>query len=76
MGSEGAISGRGLYFIWLCFWLNRAKSARIAQLVEHLHGKEGVVGSSPIPGFLVSRGEVLAPVLDPTLAPGGVIEGG
>ena len=26
--------------------------ARIAQLVEHFHGKEGVVGSSPTPGFL------------------------
>ena len=29
----------------------RAPPARIAQLVEHLHGKEGVVGSSPTPGF-------------------------
>ena len=28
-----------------------AYSARVAQLVEHFHGKEGVVGSSPIPGF-------------------------
>ncbi len=25
--------------------------ARIAQLVEHFHGKEGVTGSSPVPGF-------------------------
>ena len=29
----------------------REPPARIAQLVEHLHGKEGVVGSSPTPGF-------------------------
>ena len=29
----------------------RDAPARIAQLVEHLHGKEGVVGSSPTPGF-------------------------
>ena len=34
-------------------------SARIAQLVEHFHGKEGVVGSSPIPGFARLFGAVL-----------------
>ena len=28
-----------------------ASPARIAQLVEHFHGKEGVVGSSPTPGL-------------------------
>jgi hypothetical protein len=27
--------------------------ARIAQSVEHFHGKEGVVGSSPTPGLLL-----------------------
>src|SRR5919204_5275186 len=32
----------------------REPSARIAQSVEHLHGKEGVVGSSPTPGFFVA----------------------
>ncbi len=25
--------------------------ASVAQLVEHLHGKEGVTGSSPVGGF-------------------------
>ena len=29
-----------------------APSALLAQLVEHLHGKEGVSGSSPEEGFL------------------------
>ena len=28
-------------------------SARIAQLVEHFHGKEGVTSSSLVPGFLL-----------------------
>jgi isovaleryl-CoA dehydrogenase len=28
------------------------RRARIAQSVEHLHGKEGVAGSSPAPGFV------------------------
>jgi hypothetical protein len=27
------------------------RTALLAQLVEHFHGKEGVVGSSPTPGF-------------------------
>src|SRR5207244_4654550 len=31
---------------------NARSCARIAQLVEHFHGKEGVAGSSPAPGFL------------------------
>ena len=31
--------------------------ARIAQLVEHFHGKEGVAGSSPAPGLLGNRSE-------------------
>ena len=30
----------------------RRQPARIAQSVEHFHGKEGVVGSSPTPGLL------------------------
>jgi hypothetical protein len=30
-------------------------SALLAQLVEHLHGKEGVSGSSPEEGFPVSK---------------------
>jgi hypothetical protein len=34
----------------------RERLARIAQLVEHLHGKEGVVGSSPTPGLARARG--------------------
>ena len=29
----------------------RLRSALLAQLVEHLHGKEGVNGSSPLEGF-------------------------
>ena len=31
--------------------------ASVAQLVEHLHGKEGVTGSSPVGGFVTCRGE-------------------
>jgi hypothetical protein len=31
-------------------------NALLAQLVEHFHGKEGVVGSSPTEGFPVSAG--------------------
>jgi hypothetical protein len=31
-----------------------ALSALLAQLVEHLHGKEGVDGSSPSEGFAIS----------------------
>lgn len=30
-------------------------AARIAQLVEHVHGKDGVRGSSPLPGFADRR---------------------
>ena len=33
----------------------RARAPRIAQLVEHFHGKEGVVGSSPTPGLRFPR---------------------
>jgi hypothetical protein len=29
----------------------RRQPALLAQLVEHLHGKEGVNGSSPLEGF-------------------------
>ena len=36
--------------------------ASVAQLVEHLHGKEGVIGSSPIGGF---KGENSLLPLDP-----------
>jgi hypothetical protein len=32
-----------------------AASALLAQLVEHLHGKEGVDGSSPSEGFTETR---------------------
>jgi hypothetical protein len=32
-----------------------AASALLAQLVEHLHGKEGVSGSSPEEGFTETR---------------------
>ena len=38
------------------------RRARVAQLVEHLHGKEGVRGSSPLPGFGgLSRGLIREP---------------
>jgi hypothetical protein len=30
-------------------------NALLAQLVEHFHGKEGVVGSSPTEGFLANQ---------------------
>jgi hypothetical protein len=33
--------------------LSLAAPALLAQLVEHLHGKEGVNGSSPLEGFAV-----------------------
>ena len=33
--------------IWIC-----RPFALLAQLVEHFHGKEGVVGSSPTEGFI------------------------
>ena len=32
-----------------------ASSAQLAQLVEHFHGKEGVIGSSPMLGFRVAE---------------------
>ena len=34
--------------------------ADLAQLVEHLHGKEGVIGSSPIVGFRSFQGFLLS----------------
>lgn len=35
-------------------------SALLAQLVEHFHGKEGVVGSSPTEGFRrISKGFII-----------------
>ena len=45
--------------------------ARIAQLVEHFHGKEGVFGSSPnagsvnpgVRGMLIQVGEIAYPVM-------------
>ncbi len=43
-----------------------AQSALLAQLVEHLHGKEGVGGSSPPEGFekaLYSSGFAASPVV-------------
>ena len=27
-----------------------AQNARVAQSVEHIHGKDGVTGSNPVPG--------------------------
>jgi hypothetical protein len=32
-----------------------SEPALLAQLVEHFHGKEGVIGSSPIEGFSAIR---------------------
>jgi hypothetical protein len=40
-----------------------ALSALLAQLVEHLHGKEGVSGSSPEEGFKRCRGFWFPPPL-------------
>ena len=42
-------------------WRYSDPRARIAQLVEHFHGKEGVAGSSPAPG-LMGRAPRRAPV--------------
>src|SRR4051794_40226371 len=43
--------------------------AQLAQLVEHLHGKEGVVGSSPTLGSLVpARGVALTGALEGQMA--------
>src|SRR3954469_21746684 len=44
--------------------------AQLAQLVEHLHGKEGVVGSSPTLGSLLLQA-VPPRLLHSTTAPGG-----
>jgi hypothetical protein len=58
----------------MLFWLPRAAlvkpwralpwapSALLAQLVEHLHGKEGVDGSSPSEGFAFSPAQALFPL--------------
>lgn len=39
-----------MLFLPLCFFV-----ALVAQLAEHLHGKEGVIGSSPIEGLTDSH---------------------
>jgi hypothetical protein len=44
---------------------NYLQNALLAQLVEHFHGKEGVVGSSPTEGFAVSRSVLIARRLRP-----------
>src|SRR5260370_41875383 len=44
-------------------------SALLAQLVEHFHGKEGVVGSSPTEGSgKAPRGRLLSPTTGATLS--------
>ena len=37
-----------------------AKNAEIAQLVEHIHGKDGVTGSTPVLGSMHSAGQLSA----------------
>lgn len=42
-----------MYFFWILWlgdWNLRAKQAVVAQLVEHLHGKEKVTGPIPVNG--------------------------
>ena len=50
----------------LCYQLKNAgfiRSAHVAQLVEHILGKDEVTGSTPVVGFFVSAEPILGGIL-------------